>query len=343
MGDYQQILKAIKTGEFHPVYFLHGQEAYFIDQISDLLESKVLTEAEKSFNQTILYGKETTANTVIDSARRYPMMAQRQLVMVKEAQEMKELTDLEKYITNPLESTVLVICHKYKKHSLTGKFGKAVKASALVFESKPVYDNQMPDWIMSYLNGKKRKIDPGAARLVGEYLGTNLANVTNELEKLILNIPVGHQITDKEIEEHIGISREYNVFELQKALGFRDSGKAFRICKYFAANARKHPLVMIVGALYNYFSKIYMLKGLMAERKSEQEILKALGLRSSFFLREYNQAVKQYSRQQLEGVIHQLASYDLRSKGVDFNATTSDDEALYVELVWKILHEKVAS
>lgn len=325
------------------MYFLHGQEPYYIDQIADLIDEKALTESERAFNHTVLYGKDTTANQVIDAARRYPMMSQRQVIILKEAQDMKELAGLERYLENPLESTVLVICYRYKKHKLTGKFGKLVKAKAVVFESKRVYDNQMPEWVMSYLKSKKRDIDPGAARLVAEYLGTNLSNVTNELEKLILNIPAGQKITDKEIEEHIGISREYNVFELQKALGIRDTGKAFRIIKYFAGNARKHPLVMVIAALYNYFSRLYVLKGLMAARKSEQEILKALGLRSSFFLREYKAAAKNYSRKQVEEVIHQLAAYDLKSKGVEFNATTSDDEALYLELVYKILQEKVAS
>lgn len=333
----------VTSGDFSPIYFLHGEEPYFIDQIADLIEEKALTEAEKSFNQTILYGKDLSAKAVIDTVRRYPMMSQRQVVILKEAQDMKELPALDKYLTNPLDSTIFVICHKYKKHRLTGSFGKAVKAKAVVFESKRVYDNQMPEWIMGYLKSKKREIDPAAARLVAEYLGTKLSNVTNELEKLILNIPEGKKITDIEVEEHIGISREYNVFELQKALGQRDTGKAFRITKYFAANTRKHPLVMVVGALYNYFSRLYVLKGLIAARKSEQEILKALGLRSSFFLREYNAAAKHYNRQQVEGVIQQLATYDLKAKGVDFNATTSDDESLYLELVWKILHEKVAS
>ena len=341
--EFRQIIQDIKKGNFQSVYFLHGQESYFIDQIADAIEANALTEAEKSFNLSILYGKEIEPQSVIDSARRYPMMAQRQVVILREAQEMQNLAALDKYIQQPLESTVLVICYKHKKHRLTGAFGKLVKAKALVFEAKRVYDNKMPAWITQYLESKKYTVDPEAARLVAEYLGTKLSNVTNELDKLCLNLEPGSRIHTAEIEEHIGISREYNVFELQKALGLRDTGKAFRITQYFAGNPKKHPLVMVIGALYNYFSKLYILQGMRAAGKSEQEILRALKLNSAYFIKEYNQAAREYPKAVLERIIQLLAVYDMKSKGVDFNATTSDDAALYQELIWKILHEKVAS
>jgi DNA polymerase-3 subunit delta len=218
------------------LYFLHGEEAYFIDVISDCIENEVLNESERAFNQTIVYGKDVDHLTIVDVARRYPMMSQHQVVILKEAQDMKTLKDLQTYVERPLDSTILVICHKNGKYNFNSKFGKAVQANGVVFESKRLYENQVPNWIQDYLKDKKLQIKSDAAALIAEYLGTELSRVANELDKMAINLPPGTEINTKHIEEQIGISKDYNVFELQKALGQRDVLKANRIANYFASN-----------------------------------------------------------------------------------------------------------
>jgi DNA polymerase-3 subunit delta len=333
--DFNSLLKELKSGQFKPLYFLHGDESFFIDTISNYIEKNALPEAEQSFNQTILYGKETDHLTVVDVARRYPMMSAFQVVILKEAQEMKTLAKLQTYVEQPMPTTVLVICYKHKKLNLNSAFGKALKKQAVILEAKPLYDNQVPEWIVSYLKGKKLKIGPAAAELVAEYLGTNLGKVANELDKLAINLPEGSEVSGKHIEENIGISREYNVFELQRALALRDTVKANRIIRYFISNPKKNPLVVVIGTLYNYFSKIYMLHFL--KNTPDKELQSKLGLRSGYFLREYRQAARHFNRRQTEAVISILKEYDLKSKGVDFNSTNAPDGALLTEMVWRIL------
>lgn len=333
---HTQIIADIKKGQFKPVYFLHGKEAYFIDAISDAIEDHALAEHEKAFNQTILYGKDSDHLQVVDAARRYPMMAERQVVILKEAQDMRSLKSLQTYIEQPTPTTVLVICHKHKTLNLNSKFGKAVKQNGVVFLAKKLYDNQVPEWIAGYLKQKKLKAGGSAAELLAEYLGTNLSKVANELDKLALNLPAGTEVTQDQIEQHIGISKEYNVFELQKALGQRNALKATRIVQYFIANPRKNPIQVIIGSLYNYFSKIYSFHAVA--QSPEQEILQALGLRSRFFLREYRAAARQFPRSKTEGVISLLAEYDMKSKGVGYNMTGKPDGELLREMVWRILH-----
>ncbi|MEM0993636.1 MAG: DNA polymerase III subunit delta [Bacteroidota bacterium] len=332
----QQILQQLKKKEYQPIYFLHGDEPYFIDQISNYIETKVLSAGEKSFNQTILYGKEADPKTVTDICFRYPMMSPYQVVILKEAQEMRNLKDLKPYIEKAVASTILVICYKHKKMKLNSAFGKAVKAKAMILESKKLYDNQVADWIQNYMKTKQLNIQPQAADLMAEYLGTNLSKITNAAEKLIINLPAKSIVTTQHIEQHIGISKDYNVFELQRAVGSRDVLKANRIIDYFAADLRKHSLIMLTSTFYNYFSKILMLHQL--RQSSEQEVLKTLGLRSAFFLREYRHTARQFPFAKAVKVIHILKEYDLKSKGVDFNKTNTDDGQLMKEMVWKILH-----
>ena len=333
---FEQILADLKQKKFKSVYFLHGKEAYFIDAITEIIETQVLSEGERSFNQTILYGKDTDHLTVVDSARRYPMMSSHQVVILKEAQEMRTLKNLQTYLENPMPTTVLVICHKHKKLNLNSGFGKALKANGVVFESKPLYDNQIGAWIKRYLQTKKLKIQANAAELIAEYLGTDLSKVVNELEKLAINLPAGTEVTDKHIEEHIGISKDYNVFELQKALAERNVVKANRIVNYFAANARKHPMPVLIGSLYTYFSKIYMLQFLRSASESEQ--LSALKLNSPFFLKEYRLALKNYNLHHTEHALGLLKEYDLKSKGVNYISTGKPEGELLKEMVWRILH-----
>jgi DNA polymerase-3 subunit delta len=334
--SYQKILADVKKKQFAPIYFLHGQESYFIDLIADTIEEYALAEHEKAFNQTILYGKDTDNLQVVDAARRFPMMAERQLVIVKEAKEMKSLKDLLSYVEKPSPTTVLVICHKHKKYNFNSKFGKAVKANANIFEAKPLYDNQVPDWIADYLRSKKLKAGPAAAELLAEYLGSDLSKVVNELDKLALNLPPDSEVTQQLIEQHIGISKDYNVFEFQKALGVRNVLKANRMVQYFIANPRKNPIQVVIGSLYNYFSKIYLFHSVA--RAAEPEILQTLGLRSSFFLREYRGAARHYPLSKAQEVIHILREFDLKSKGVGYNATGKPEGELLKEMTWRILH-----
>ncbi len=331
---YTEIIKSLRAKEYKPVYFLHGEESFYIDAISDYIEKKVLSEGEKSFNQTIYYGKDTEPKTLIDTACRYPMMASHQVVILKEAQEMKSLHDLQLYVEKAVPSTILVICHKHKKLDARTKFAKSLKANAVLFESKKLYDNQVPDWIVDYLKGKKLKINSNASQLIAEYLGTNLSKIANELDKLAINLSAGTVIDEKHIQDNIGISKDYNVFELQKALGQRSVLKTNRIIQYFIANPSKNPLVMVVGTLYNYFSKIYMLHFLRS--LPDRELSSALKLRSEYFLREYKSTARNYNLAKTQNVIAVLKEYDLKSKGVDSDSTPEGE--LMKEMVYKIMH-----
>ena len=331
----EEILRDIKAGRFAPVYFLHGEEPFFMDQIADAVEAGALPESERAFNQTILYGKEVEYLTLLDYLRRYPMMSERQVVILREAQEMKSLAELTSYVENPMPSTVFVVCHKYKKVDARTKFGKALGGKNIVFfESKKLYDNQIPEWIANASKARKQRIEPAAAALMAEYLGTDLAKITNELDKLALNLPAGTSITAAHIQDNIGISKEYNVFELQKALATRDRTKVARIQQHFSANIRKNPLIVTISSLYAYFSKVFMLHALKGQ--ADSEILKALELRSDWFLKEYKAAAANFSAGQCAQVIRHLKDYDLRSKGVHNDGT--EEEELMKELFWKILN-----
>ena len=333
---YDEILRDIRAGKFHPIYFLHGEEPFFIDQIEEAIDRHALPEAEKGFNQTVLYGKDVNQLSLLDQLRRYPMMSQRQVVILREAQEMKTLGELAAYAENPMPSTVFVVCYKHKKYDMRSKLAKALAAKSIVFESKKLYDNQVPDWIAGYCKSKKLSIETPAAALLAEYLGTDLAKISNELDKLALNLPAGATINAAHIQEYIGISKDYNVYELQRAFATRDLPKIARIQQYFAANIRKNPLIVTIASLYAYFSKVYMLHFLKGN--SDADMVKALDLRSDWFLKEYKLAAAQYNRAQTEQILHLLKEYDLRSKGVDTDTTNTGEEELLKELFWKMLH-----
>ena len=333
--EHQKILNQLKNKQYAPIYFLHGSENYFIDLIADYIEKQVLTEAEKSFNQTIFYGREVDAKTLIDTAYRYPMMASHQVIIVKEAQDMRSLKEVLPYIKKPVPTTILVFCHKHKSFNTNSKLGKALQANAVILKTKKLYDNQVPDWIRAYLKGKNYGIQTDAAALIAEYLGVNLSTISNELDKLMINLPLGTTITTADVGQHIGISKEYNVFELQKALGQKNYLKTTRIVNYFTSNPKKNPLIMVIGALYNYFSKVYMFH--FVKHQSDKEVLQALGLRSAWFLKEYKWAARHYSKTKLEGVIAILKEYDLKSKGVEFNTVRTKEGELLKEMIWRIM------
>jgi DNA polymerase-3 subunit delta len=335
--ELNPLLDKIRKKEFEPVYLLHGEESYFIDTICDAIEANALSEEERAFNQTVLYGKDATHTAVLDSARRFPMMAPRQLVLLKEAQEMKDLDMLKSYVEKPAPTTVLVICYKYKRLAMNTSIGKTLSKHALVFEAKKLYDNKIPAWVTQYLKQARIDIDGQTAATIAEHLGTDLSKVANELDKLKINLPAGSSVTAKHIEEYIGISREYNVFELQKALGERDTAKVFRIVQNFAANPKKNPFVLVISNLYNFFSKVYMLHFL--RQASDSEIMKSLKVHNAFFLKDYRIAARNYPLPRAEKVLALLHEYDLKSKGVDFNSTNTDEGELLRELAWRILHD----
>lgn len=333
---FEELLRDIRDKKFAPIYFLHGEEAFFIDRIEAEIEKYALSDAEKSFNQTVVYGKEVDVVTLLDTLRRYPMMSERQVVILREAQDMKSMADLAAYIDHPMSTTLFVVCFKHKKYDMNTKFGKALKAKCLVFESKKLYDNQVADWITAYCKSKKLAIETPAAALLAEYLGTELSKITNELDKLALNLPAGTAITTHHVQEFVGISKEYNVYELQKAFATRDMAGIARIQQYFAANIKKNPLIVTITSLFGYFSKVYMLHFLKGS--SDSEMVKSLELRSDWFLKEYKIAVNNYSLPQTMNIISLLKTYDLRSKGVGNDTTNTGEAELMKELFWKILH-----
>lgn len=332
--EYKDLLKSLKAKEYKPVYFLHGEESFFMDKIAEIIENQVLSESEKSFNQTIFYGKDTESTAIVDTARRYPMMADRQVVILKEAQDMKTLVNLQKYVERPTSSTILLIVHKHKKLDMRMAFAKALVKNAVVMESKPLYDNQIPDWIRNYLKEIHLMIDANAAELIAEYLGTDLGKIANELDKLRLNLPPNSTVNVKQVQDNIGISKDYNVFELQKALSAKNILTANKIVQYFARNPKDAPFVVVISNLYNYFSKVYMLHFL--SNKPDKEVLYVMGLRSDFFLRDYKMAARHYNPFKTEQILGFLREYDLKSKGVDADGTDAGE--LLKELVFKILH-----
>ncbi|MCC8409934.1 DNA polymerase III subunit delta [Mucilaginibacter sp. UR6-1] len=335
------ILKDLKNRKFKPVYLLHGEEPYYIDLISNYIEHHALPAAERGFNQTVLYGKDTDIMTVLNAAKRYPMMADYQVVLVKEAQEMKwgkddddkkHINPILAYLENPLPSTILVFCHKYGKFDKRKKTYKAIDKNGLVFESTSLYDNKIPGWIEGFIQEKNYRINQQASALLAEYLGNDLSKIANELEKLMLNVPQGEEITLKHIQDNIGISKEYNVFELQAALAKKDVLKTNQIINYFEANPKANPIVLLFGNLNNYFSKVLVYH--YVKDKSPQNLAKEMGV-NPYFVKDYEQAARNYNFAKTMQIIGLLREYDLKSKGVESNLPPGE---LMRELMFKILH-----
>jgi DNA polymerase-3 subunit delta len=336
--NFKQIIADIKKKVYYSVYLLVGEESYYIDEISNFIEKNVLTDIEKEFNQTILYGKDTDVITIVNNAKRFPMMANYQVVIVKEAQNIKDIFDnknLIHYIKNPLESTILVLCYKYKKYDKRKVFAKAMSASkkGITFESKKLYENQIPTWISNFLKQKEYSISPKAVVLLSEYLGTDLGKIANEISKLIINVPKNSEITPEHIEENIGISKDFNYFELQNALGKKDIFKANQIVNYFASNPKEHPLVVTISILYIYFSKTLIYHCL--NDKSRNNVASVLSI-NPYFVKDFQTAYRNYNAKEIITVISYIREYDMKSKGVN-NISTSGGELLK-ELIFKILH-----
>jgi DNA polymerase-3 subunit delta len=331
---FDAILKDLKNKKYSPIYLLHGDESYYIDKISSFIEQNVLDEGEKAFNQAVLYGKDTEFKTVVDEARQYPMMASYRVVVLKEAQDMRTLKNLAAYAENPSPQSIVVINHKYKKFDSRTKLAKAIKANGVLFESKKLYDNQVSGWISNYISQKGLTISPDAAMITAEFLGTDLNKIANEMDKVIVNLKEEKNITADLIKEMVGISKDYNVFELQKAIGTMNTEKVFRVVEYFSANPKTNPLVMVLSNLYGYFSKVYI--AAYHGKKSDNELKTLLGLPTSYFVKDYRVAAQNFKGQKLINIFEALKQADLKSKGV--GARNMEPKAILRDLMISVFY-----
>ena len=332
MHTVQSILNEIKAGDIRPLYFLMGEEAFFIDQISTFIETSVLDETQRDFDQTTIYGKDTSIDAIVSSAKRFPMLAERQVIVVKEAQNLsRTIEDLLPYVKNPQHTTTLVICYKYKSIDKRKALYKALSKAHVVFESKKIYDSKIPSWISGELQKMNLKITPKASYLLSEFLGNDLAKISNELSKLQLVMGDNDLITPELIQINIGISKDFNNFELQKAIAQLDQKKAYQIVRYFSENPNQHPMVLTVATLYSFFSKLMILH--TVNDRNPKVLSRAIGV-NPYFLNDYTAAAKNFPMRRISSVFQTLRTIDVKSKGVGANLKPLD---LYQELIFRIL------
>lgn len=337
MKELDSVLKSIKNKTLQPFYFFHGAEPYFMDIAVKAFENEVLAEDEKDFGQTVIYGKDTTYQEILALAQQFPMFGELNLIIVKEAQDLRlaeeERTALENYIENPVATTVLVFAHKHKKLLGTTKFAKSLQKKGWLYLSEPIKDDQLPAWIANECKNLNIKIAPNISRLLAEYLGNDLSRISNELNKLKIFLKEDDVLDEKLVEKHIGISKEYNIFELQKALTEKNADKAFKITYYMGKNMKNNPMVMIVGVLYTYFSKLIIYQVMQGE--NPQNIASEMGM-SPYFLKEYAESARLFNLKHSTRVISILREFDMKSKGLGANQTP--DGELLKEMVFKILN-----
>ncbi len=338
--DANKIITELKGGKYRPVYFLQGEEAFYIDQISDYIEKNALEESQKGFNQVILYGRDIDVNVVIQNARRFPMMSERQVVIIKEAQDLKglgrenEAKLLMDYIANPLPSTILVFCHKNKVLDGRKALAKTIDKNAVLVTTKKLYDNKIPAWVGDYVKERGYRIGIKATALLAESVGSDLARLSNEIEKIIINVPSkGSEITEDHIQKFVGISKDYNVFELQKALMIKDVVKANRIINYFAQDPKGNPLIPIITVLFGFYSRLLMAHH--QQDKSERNIASVLKV-NPYFAKDYLTGIRNYNLTATFNCIRFLKDADLQSKGIKGGSMKEED--IMKELVFKLLH-----
>ncbi|HEV2354324.1 MAG TPA: DNA polymerase III subunit delta [Puia sp.] len=325
MGDWRQ-------GKFKPVYWLEGEEEFYIDQLVNYAEHRILTEAEAGFNLTVFYGKDADWTAVINACRRYPMFAERQVVLLKEAQQMRDIDKLEPYIGKPLASTVFVVAHKEKKVDGRSRLAKTLKEKAELFSTKKMYDNQLPDWTAGLVRSKGFEITQKALLLLVDHIGNDLSRINNEIEKLQVNLAGRQSITEDDIERYIGISKEYNVFELQDAFARKDRAKAIRIIQYFESNPKAAPIQLVLPSLYSLFSKAYMIYG--QSSRDEKVVAGVIGV-APFAIRDSLTAVRNYGYEGVEAGLLLVHNYNLKSLGI--GSTGVEDASLLKELVIKVM------
>lgn len=328
----EKIIAAWKKKQFKPVYWLEGEEDFYIDQVVNYAEHHILSESEAGFNLTVFYGKDANWADVINACRRYPMFAERQVVLLKEAQHMRDIEKLEPYVENPLHSTILVVSYKEKKIDGRTSFSKLLKKNAEVLTTKKMYDNQLPDWTNELVHSKGYEIAPKALLLLVDHIGNDLNRINNEIDKILVNLGKRKTITEEDIENFVGISKEYNPFELQSAIVRKDLPKAIRIIQYFEANPKAAPIQLVLPTLYNLFSKAYMVFGQNA--KDDKTVAVNIGV-NPFFVKDYLATVKNYGYEGVEAALLLLHEYNLKSVGV--NNPGAEDASLLKEMVFKMM------
>ena len=329
------IIKELKAGQYRPVYYLMGEEPYYIDLLSDYITDNILNETEKEFNLTVMYGADVDVATIINAAKRYPMMSEHQVVVVKEAQNIRNMEELSYYLQKPLLSTILVICHKHGTLDRRKKLAAEIEKSGILFESKKVRDAQLPTFITSYMKRKGVDMDPKATSMLADFVGTDLSRLTGELEKLIITLPKSQtRVTPEQIEQNIGISKDYNNFELRSAIVEKDILKANKIIKYFEENPKTNPIQMTLSLLFGFFSNLML--AYYAPEKTEQGIDSFIGLKTTRQTREYLNAMRRYNGVKTMQIIGEIRYTDAKSKGVG-NSSLNDSDLLR-ELIFKILH-----
>ena len=333
MDEIIKIVKDINEKRIKPIYFLMGEEPYYIDKLCDYIEKNVLTEEEKGFNQTVLYGRDIEVEDIISTCKRYPMMSDYQVVIVKEAQDLAKTIDkLEPYVNNPTPTTILVVCFKYKTLDKRKKMVKTIEQNGLLFESKKLYDTALPQWLKRVLSGKKLDIEPKASAMLLEFLGNDLSKISNEIDKLAIVLPQGSTITPEAIEKNIGFSKDFNIFEFQKAIGQKNIEKSFAIAYYFHENPKDHNVIAVTAILFGFYSKLLLYHGL--KDKSPKNAASVLKI-NPYFVGDYETAAKNYPMRKVSQIVGALREIDIKSKGV--GAATSDKE-LYKSLLYTIFN-----
>lgn len=334
----QKVMSDLRARRFAPVYLLQGEEPYYIDLISNYIEANVLNESEKSFNQVVLYGKESPVHVILNHAKRFPMMAEKQVVVVREAQEIPDLAKetgqklLLDYFQRPVPSTVLVLCHKYKTLDKRKELGKKAEQLTTSLTFKKPYDNQLPEFVEEYIKSKKYSAAGGAVRVLCESVGVDLSRMATEIDKVLIGKPEGYQITEEDVMSQVGMSREFNIFELQKALVMQDQLKACQIAEYFSSNTKKNPMIMVVAFLYGFFSKLYALASSSA--RGDGSAANSLKI-NPYGMKDYTAALQRYSVSKLAENVSLLKEADLKLKGV--NAGSADEGQLLKELVIRLI------
>jgi DNA polymerase III subunit delta len=328
----KQILADLKKGNFKPVYWLEGEEEYFIDQVMHYAEHKILSEDEASFNRTIFYGKDAEWPLVINACRRYPMFSERQVVLLKEAQQMRDIDKLESYIENPLGSTLLFVGYKEKKLDGRTKMAKLLKEKSVLLSTKKIYDSQLPEWTQELVESKGLSISQKALMLIVDHIGNDLGRIENEIDKILINLGKRTAITEEDVEKYIGVSKDFNVFEFQAAVAAKNLPKAVRIIQYFEANPKAAPIQYILPSLYGFFSKLFMIYGM--NTRDEKAIAAELGI-NSWFIKDHLKAMQVYSYPDVERSLLLLSEYNLRTVGI--NDAGTEDASLLKEMVVKMI------
>jgi DNA polymerase-3 subunit delta len=326
------IISDWKKGSYKPVYWLEGEEEYFIDKVMKYAENNILKESETGFNLSVFYGKDADWAAVINACRRYPMFAEKQVVLLKEAQQMRDIEKLEAYIESPLTSTIFVVSYKEKKVDGRTRLAKLLKEKGVVLTTKKLYDNQLPEWTDELVQSKELTISQKALMLLVDHIGNDLSRIENEIDKIAINLEKRKSITEADVEQYVGVSKDFNVFELQAALATKNLSKAIQIIQYFEANPKAAPIQLVLPSLYGFFSKVFMIYGL--NTRDEKTIAASLGI-NPFFIKDYLRTTTIYSYADVEKLLLLLSDYNLKSIGI--NSSGASDASLLKEMVVKMI------